>query len=368
MSRYHTYLVRGLWLFPLMLLLLSCDKTGAAITGITGDTFVPVDFEFPDDANGVNYQIKVNGQEIGRSVLLPQNQKIEVEISLDGKVVYSGGELEIPVDHKFAFYFIKALGYDRLINIPLDQRHPLTVTVIHPYEGMKILIKGLDGAPNGVEVISGQTYTVYQADLAKGDVVVEVYKEEELLYTELLERDSTETNISLVEDAEHQLTQMTPPDSSLRDQLVGPYDTWLSFFYSSKDYPDASSLVLELAPSRYFTDPHYPESLKEGVESIVIELTPDQPTDFVLVNELKEHDALWIYKVYDPAKPEQPLLTIEEWGVVFRCDANSYNMQGENGYKFRTYKLVPKDSPEIPDEIYAFASPFPLYQKGYSFK
>lgn len=226
-------------------------------------------------------------------------------------MLFSEKAMPIPQDrtYRFNFNMVEVLGRG-IINLPEEQYYKLKVAVQEPLDGVQIMVKGFEDYPQGVEIKNVQEYTLSQDDVAKKELLVEISKGGKVLFTQPLKKDAEKTNISLVWTPEQDdLVPLTPPSQEMRDQLVGPYDTWLSLMYSSKDYPDIKSMIVELAPGHYFEDPYMPVDFKEGYDPIRIEMTPDTPTEFMLFNEAEEYGALFIYKIYDAAKPDEPMVT-----------------------------------------------------------
>lgn len=285
-------------------------------------------------------------------------------------MLFSEKAMPIPQDrtYRFNFNMVEVLGRG-IINLPEEQYYKLKVAVQEPLDGVQIMVKGFEDYPQGVEIKNVQEYTLSQDDVAKKELLVEISKGGKVLFTQPLKKDAEKTNISLVWTPEQDdLVPLTPPSQEMRDQLVGPYDTWLSLMYSSKDYPDIKSMIVELAPGHYFEDPYMPVDFKEGYDPIRIEMTPDTPTEFMLFNEAEEYGALFIYKIYDAAKPDEPMVTGNDGGYILDYNDYGYNIQGENNYKFRTYQFVPSDSPLLPEGVYAYFSPYPAYRMVYSFE
>lgn len=303
---------------------------------------------------------------------MSKKEKIDVEVLLDGSIIFSEKELEIPKDNTVAFYFTEVLGYQGLKNLPEEQRHKMLITIVNPFEGMSIVVKGIDGKPEGITLTSGQEYILDQADIDHGDIMVEVFNGDNSLYSSIIGIGTTSSVITLVGDSE-ELSKITPPTDEMREQIrPDTYDTWVSFMYSSKDYHDIESMILEIAPSNYFANRKRPEEGEFSPEypegSIKIELQPNTPSDFILINTLEERDRLWIYKLYDIKDPENPLISMgrDRFTFVFGCTSSLYVKQDEEGFKFRTYKLIPKDSPEYPS--YGYYDPYPTFMKSFSFQ
>lgn len=372
-SQFYYTIVFGILLTSL--LLFSCKKTDEMTEYLTPHETVT--FEFPNDKNYYNYEVKVDGKVLKRIremdatppilFMSKRKEKIDVEVSLNGSVIYSQKGMKIPEDRTVNFYFTKVLGYEVVKNVPEEQRHKMLITILNPFEGMTIVVKGIDGKPEGVRVTSGQEYTLDQADIDRGDVTVEVYNGNKLLYSTTLATGPKQTVITLAGDSEN-LTRITPPSEEMRQQIrPNTHDCWVSFMYASKDYPDIESMILEVAPSNYYENRDVPEEGKFSPEHsdgpIKIELLPDTPSDYILINTLeKEFDGLWINRLYDAKDPEHPLVTLIWWKLTYIFNTISYD-QGEEKFKFRTYRFIPKSSPDYPDQV----EHYPKFMKEFAF-
>lgn len=332
---------------------------------ISEDTFVSVEFELPE-LNRKKYQLKVNGKEVESRIFAEQKSSLDLEVFYDGQVIYSSKGLGIPEDRTFRFHFVEVLGRG-IINLRESQRHLIMVTVVDDFEEKKILLRGMEGHPNGVVLEDKTSYILNQEEVQQGNLSLEIYQADQMIWSDKVHPETNKTLITLVGNPVDGLLPLSPPSEEMRKQLVDQYDTWISFLYSKKDYPEIETLVVELAPNHYFVDPEMIDELQEGKEPIVIELLPDKPSAFTLFNSFEEGGRLCIYKMYDKAKPEEPLLIAGDWGIVFWTDEWGYNEQGEDDYKFRTYKLVPEDSDELSPDTPAFTFPFPLFKIAYSF-
>lgn len=376
-SQFYYTIVFGILLTSL--LLFSCKKTDEMTEYLTPHETVT--FEFPNDKNYYNYEVKVDGKVLKRIrgmdttpptlFMSKRKEKIDVEVSLNGSVIYSQKGMKIPDNKKVTFYFTKILGYEGVKNVPEEQRHKMLITILNPFEGMTIVVKGIDGKPEGVRVTSGQEYTLDQADIDRGDVTVEVYNGNKLLYSTTLATGPKQTVITLAGDSEN-LTRITPPSEEMRQQIrPNTHDCWVSFMYASKDYPDIESMILEVAPNNYFENTDYPEEGKFSPEHsdgpIKIELLPDTPSDYVLINSLeKEFDALWINRLYDAKDPEHPLVTLISWKMTYIFD--TFYEQGEGKFKFRTYRFIPQSSPDYPpDLVGSIFEHYPKFMKEFAF-
>lgn len=373
-SQFYYTIVFGILLTSL--LLFSCKKTDEMTEYLTPHETVT--FEFPNDKNYYNYEVKVDGKVLKRIremdatppilFMSKRKEKIDVEVSLNGSVIYSQKGMKIPEDRTVNFYFTKVLGYEVVKNVPEEQRHKMLITILNPFEGMTIVVKGIDGKPEGVRVTSGQEYTLDQADIDRGDVTVEVYNGNKLLYSTTLATGPKQTVITLAGDSEN-LTPITPPSEEMRQQIrPNTHDCWVSFMYSSKDYPDIESMILEVAPSNYYENRDMPEEDKFSPEypdgPIKIELLPDTPSDFILINTLKEDDSLWINKLYDAKDPEHPLVRLVWYQSTYIFWTLAYK-QGEEEFKFRTYRFIPETLDFGSSEVYTLHNP--TLMKEFSF-
>lgn len=375
-SQFYYTIVFGILLTSL--LLCSCKKTDEMTEYLTPHETVT--FEFPNDKNYYNYEVKVDGKVLKRIrgmettpptlFMSKRKEKIDVEVSLNGSVIYSQKGMKIPEDKTVNFYFTKVLGYEVVKNVPEEQRHKMLITILNPFEGMTIVVKGIDGKPEGVRVTSGQEYTLDQADIDRGDVTVEVYNSDKLLYSSTIATGAKQSVITLAGDSEN-LARITPPSEEMRQQIrPNTHDCWVSFMYASKDYPNIESMILEVAPSNYYENREMPEIDKFSPEypdgPIKIELLPDTPSDYILINTLEKGDALWTNRLYDAKDPEHPLVSLIWWKFTRIFD--TYYDQGEKELKFRTYRFIPKSSPDYPPEkLNTVHEHYPKFMKEFAF-
>lgn len=375
MNKSQFYYTLVFSIFLTSLLFCSCKKTNEMTEYLT--PFTRVIFTFPND-DYRKYEVKVDGKRVplddwGHGINMSQRkEKIDVEVSLNGSVIYSQKGMKIPEDKEVTFYFTKILGYEVVKNVPEEQRHKMLITILNPFEGMSIVVKGIDGKPEGVDVTSGQEYTLDQADIDRGDVTVEVYNGDKLLYSSPIATGSKQSVITLAGDSES-LTPITPPTEEMRQQIrPNTHDCWVSFMYASKDYPDIESMILEVAPSNYFENTDWPEEGKFSPEHsdgpIKIELLPDTPSKYILINTLeKDFDALWINRLYDAKDPEHPLVRLISWKLTYIFDITTY-AQGEKDFKFRTYRFIPQSSPDYPPEqVGSIFEHYPKFMKEFAF-
>lgn len=372
MNKSQFYYTLVLSILLVSTLFYSCKKADEMTEYLSPHT--QVEFRFPND-DYTKYEVKVDGKRVqlfssGHALYMSKRkEKIDVEVSLNGSVIYSQKGMKIPEDKTVNFYFTKVLGYEVVKNVPEEQRHEMLITILNPFEGMTIVVKGIDGKPEGVRVTSGQEYTLDQADIDRGDVTVEVYNGNKLLYSTTLATGPKQTVITLAGDSEN-LTRITPPSEEMRQQIrPNTHDCWVSFMYASKDYPDIESMILEVAPSNYYENRDMPEEGKFSPEHsdgpIKIELLPDTPSDYILINTLeKEFDGLWINRLYDAKDPEHPLVTLIWWKLTYIFNTISYD-QGEEKFKFRTYRFIPKSSPDYPDQVNF--EHYPKFMKEFAF-
>lgn len=353
----------------LTLFFISCDKKADSTPLVANGTYKVIEFNLPTDKE---YQIKLNGilWEDTKG-FADVNAKVDIELLSDGQVVFTGEEMAIPEDLVFSFYNVVGHG---LQTLPKERRHLLSVTVTDPNEGVEIFVKGLESAPNGILIDNTGSYMLDQNDVSKGGISVEVSKDNNVIWSQSIEKEDKSSQFLLLWSSEQTLVMVTPPTQEQRDQIKNEYDTWLSFMYSSEDYPDHKSLILKIASEEHFImsdDPLVPKpiALEEGYEPITYELKPDTPTKFQFV-EIQGGIVLAPYvhivELYDPNKPDEPLEVFASNRYIYQCNSFAYTRQGEGETKFRCYKFVPKGHPDFRRRYKG--NHYALFQPDYSFK
>lgn len=361
---------------PALLLLLSaCSTEFDSTPEVATEVYKVAKFSFPD--NG--YTIAINGTPADsvvvdreKSKLVTINKPFWVEVTKEGQQLFADS---VTYNESGIITFYDVVGHS-LMPLTAEEQHSLSVSVAEPAEGVKILVKGIEGNPQGVEITNGAPSMLSQADVAKGGLTIEVSKGGEVLYNKLIEKDANASKINLLWAAANELIALNPPTDEQREQLEKEGGIFVSFMFSSKDYPQYKSLIVEAASDLHLELNSMGEGtavLKEGATATVYEIFPDAPSEFKLFSDFEDYTFLSVIKLYDPEKPDEPLQTTYDFfeDASMKVLNFSYDQQaGESDYKFRCFKFVPSSSPDFPAENgdINWMDPVPLFQPMYSFK
>lgn len=346
---------------PALLLLLvpACQTDGELVSVFQDTPHKAIQFAFP---KGAEYTFSINGimqdsldsRGYSTYIYVPTTVPFEVEVSSFTDEVVFADSLTYNESGIIAFYNV--LGHGLMANLTATEMHPFAISVAEPAEGVKIVLKGIEGNPQGVELKNGQSYILSQTDVTKGGLSVEVSKGGEVLYTKPVDKAANATKLGLLWASEQSLFAWEEPTQEMRDQLVEPFDTWVSFLFSAADFPHHKKLMLELAPDAFLVMddasgfPMNPTTYKEGYAPIVYELLPDVPAEFQLVNGYNEMDYMNVIKLYDPEDPDNPIISMDNFDFVYPFLYNSDDY--EQGmptdpatgkpiiYRFRCYSIT----------------------------
>lgn len=356
--------------------LVSCNKVSDMPKLLT--SFIEVKFNLPE---GRDYEIKLNGVNVDAEKLIgytAPDAPVNIEVLEGGNVVFTNNDIEIPDDKIFIFHDVIGHG---LSILPEDEQHKLSVSIPEPSDGIEVLIKGLTSQPNGVIIPHGKEVTLDQKDVITGKLYIEVVKDGTSLWDEKIDPNKVQTKVVLLW-LEGTLFAIDPPTQEQRDLLVEQFDTWISFTYSSKDFPEVKKMILEMAPDAFLVIdgsgyPMVPTTYKEGYKPIVFEILPDTPTKFQLVNVYNEGDYLNVVKVYDAEKPDNPLILMDNGDYLypFSYDERNYtrhmpidpNTNQPILYRFRCYRLIPSTSDRY-DSNSMITDPGLLFEPSLSFE
>lgn len=367
--RLGNYTIVAILLFLWVSLAISCQKKGNQPESVFNTPRERIDLLLPQ--NNKKYQVKLNGIEKTKSNnFIDPSKPLSVEISSEGKVLFSE---EIAVPESRILVFSEVLGHG-LMNTSKEHLHPLKVSVPpDTYGDATILLKGLSTHPNGIAIANNQEYFLLPADLASGQLFIEVLISNKPPVTKKLSPQNTSSIFPFME-IDGKLMILPSPTTEQIAQLVNDFDTFVSFMYSSEDYPKHKSLVVEIAApiDLVFEGRRPPTALKEGSNPITYTLEPDTPTEFQFIADHDGNRDGWMYltivRIYDPDKPDEPLQTLNRTGVIYGFKGNGYAMQGAGDYKFRCYKLIPQSSPDFPERSKRSTDHYPLFMEALSFK
>lgn len=345
-TKLQRYFARFFLAILTFILLLSCSKENEKIPFVAKEMHERVAFIFP---NGGVYQLKLNGVDMGeniRDAYLDIANPIDIELISDGQVIFSGSQISIPKDKQIAFCDVLGHGIQVL---PADRQHTISVSIAEPVEDIQILLKGLEGNPQGVKVLNNEEQILNQDDVRTDKLSVEIRRGEQTLKSIDIKADSRSSKFILTWISKDELAQVTPPTEEQRKLLKEEFDTYFSFIFFEKDFPDHKKLIVELAPDTFMEmdESGYPVAVAEGFEPFSFELISGTPSEFQLVAGYNDGDYLNVVRLYDPNDPNNPLLTLDQMGYIFIYDDYNYSLDIPEGtnYKFRCYQLVPSTSP-----------------------